>query len=267
MPITVHGIRVQNGDPIGRWPGEWDSHFRLPGAGTYAALARGMSFRPKVAVSFPPTQESKVLADWLSEDGFEPIGLSSHTRLEHELTHSPVKLLVVDAAFAVAAINVVRVRHPLLPIVVVGDADPSAEAYAKTRGALYLTRPVDRAVFSCTMAMTMADSLPIRRSERVPTRLSVVVHGVASQLIDISKDGMRIEMTRRQVVPPPMFDVVVPMLGVKINVRRMWTGKPPLRADAVWYGGELSNNSTRTELAWHTLVDTLARPRASVKLQ
>jgi hypothetical protein len=225
-----------------------------------------MSFRPRVAVSFPPTQESKVLAEWLSEDGFEPIGLSSHTRLEHELTHSAVKLLVVDAAFAVAAINVVRARHPMMPIVVVGDTDPSAEAYAKTRGALYLTRPVDRAVFACTMAMTMADTMPIRRSARMPTRLSAVVHGVASQIIDVSKDGMRVEMTR-QVVPPPMFDVVVPMLAVKIVVRRMWTTKSPLRADAVWYGGELSNNSKRTELAWHTLVDTLSGPRASLKLQ
>jgi hypothetical protein len=226
-----------------------------------------MSFRPRVAVSFPPTQESKVLADWLSEDGFEPVGLSSHARLEHELTHTAVKLLVVDAAFAVAAINVVRARYPLLPIVVVGDSDPSAEAYAKTRGALYLTRPVDRAVFACTMAMTVADALPVRRSARMPTRLSVVAHGVASQIIDVSKDGMRIEMTRRQIVPPPMFDVVVPMLGVKINVRRLWTANPSQPAGAVWYGGELSNNSKRAELAWHTLVDTLSGPRASIKLQ
>jgi len=226
-----------------------------------------MSFRPRVAVSFPPVQESRVLAEWLNEDGFEPVALSSHARLEHELTHSAVKLLVVDAAFAVAAINAVRARHPLLPIVVVGDADPSAEAYAKTRGALYLTRPVDRAVFACTTAMIVADTLPVRRSVRKPTRLSVVVHGVASQIIDVSKDGMRIEMTRRQVVPPPMFDVVVPMLGVKINVRRMWTANAPEPAGAVWYGGELSNNSKRAELAWHTLVDTLSGPRVSVELQ
>jgi hypothetical protein len=227
-----------------------------------------MSFRPRVAVSFPPTHESKVLADWLREDGFEPVGFSSHARLEQELTHSAVKLLVVDAAFAVAAINSVRARHPQLPIVIVGDADPSAEAYAKTRGALYLTRPVERPVFACTMAMIVADTLPSRRSERMPTRLSVVVQGRASQIVDVSKEGMRIEMIRRQVVPPPMFDVVVPMLGVRINVRRMWTGNAPDTAGAVWYGGELSDNSKRAELAWHTLIDTLSGQRgASIKLQ
>jgi hypothetical protein len=64
-----------------------------------------------------------------------------------------------------------------------------------------------------------------------------------------------------------MFDVVVPMLGVKINVRRMWTANPSQPAGAVWYGGELSNNSKRAELAWRTLVDTLSGPRASIKLQ
>jgi hypothetical protein len=203
----------------------------------------------------------------LREDGFEPVGLSSHARLELELTHSAVKLLVVDAAFAVAAINVVRARNPLLPIVIVGDPDPSAEAYAKTRGALYLTRPIERAVFSCTTAMIMADTLPVRRSERTTTRLSVVVHGLASQIIDVSKEGMRIEMTRRQALPPPTFDVVVPMLGVKLNVRRMWSVNAPQAAGAIWCGGELSNNSKRAELAWHTLIDTLSGQRASMKLQ
>jgi hypothetical protein len=227
-----------------------------------------MPFRPRVAVSFPPTHESRVLAEWLHEDGFEPVGLSSHVRLEQELTHSAIKLLVVDAAFAVAAINAVRVRHPELAIVIVGDANPSAEAYAKTRGALYLTRPVERAVFACTMAMIVADTLPARRSERLATRLSVVVQGRASQIIDVSKEGMRIEMTRRQIVPPPLFDVVVPMLGVRINVRRMWTGNAPESAGTVWYGGELSDNSKRAEMAWHTLIDTLSGQRgASVKLQ
>jgi hypothetical protein len=64
-----------------------------------------------------------------------------------------------------------------------------------------------------------------------------------------------------------MFDVVVPMLGVKINVRRMWTANAPRPAGAVWYGAELSTNSTRAELAWQTLVDTLSGSRTSVTVQ
>jgi len=147
-----------------------------------------MAFRPRVAVSFRPAQDSRTIADWLREDGFEPVALSSPARLEQELTQSGVNVLVVDAGFAVAAINAVRARHPLLPIVVVGDTDPSAEAY-------------------------------------------------------------------------------VPMLGVKISVRRMWTANAPRPAGAVWYGAELSTNSTRAQLAWQTLVDTLCGPRNSVTVQ
>ena len=116
--------------------------------------------------------------------------------------------------------------------------------------------------------MAIADTVSVRRSERMSTRLGVVVQGVPSQIIDLSKEGMRIEMPRRLTVPPPLFDVVVPMLGVKVNVRRLWTAsaqqsdKGPVR-----YGGELSDNSRRAEMAWLTLVDALSGPRSTLKLQ
>jgi hypothetical protein len=58
------------------------------------------------------------------------------------------------------------------------------------------------------------------------------------------------------------------MLGVALNVRRLWTASPPqsVRA-ATWYGGELSNNSRRVELAWFTLVDALSHSGVSVDVQ
>ena len=116
--------------------------------------------------------------------------------------------------------------------------------------------------------MAIADTVSVRRSERMSTRLGVVVQGVASQIIDVSKEGMRIEMPRRLTVPPPLFDVVVPMLGVKVNVRRLWTASAQQSDKGpVWYGGELSDNSRRAEMAWLTLVDALSGPRASLKLQ
>ena len=116
--------------------------------------------------------------------------------------------------------------------------------------------------------MAIAETVSMRRSVRTPIRLSVVVQGVASQIIDVSKEGMRIEMPRRLAVPPPHFDVIVPMLGVKVNVRRLWTAsaqqseKGPVR-----YGGELSDNSRRAEMAWLTLIDALSGPHTTLKLQ
>jgi len=88
---------------------------------------------------------------------------------------------------------------------------------------------------------------------------------VPSQIIDVSKEGLRLELPKRGGVPPLIFDVQVPMLGMALNVRRLWSAAAPaLVRDGVWYGGELSNNSRRVELAWFTLVDELSTKRTSL---
>jgi hypothetical protein len=229
-----------------------------------------MSFRPRVVVATPPTVESKALPDWLSSAGFEPIRLSNPGRLADELSQCRLDLLVVASTFAAVAINAVRARNPQLPVVVLGDADPAAEAQATARGAVYLTRPIERELLVCMVGMAIAETRQVRRSERKPTRLAVVVQGVSSQIIDVSREGMRLEIPRRVTVgpPPPIFDVHVPMLGVALNVRRLWIASaPPSLNNATWYGGELSNNTRRVELAWHTLVDALSARRSSVELR
>jgi hypothetical protein len=88
-------------------------------------------------------------------------------------------------------------------------------------------------------------------------------------VIDVSKEGLRVEIPRqRKSAPPtPLFAVQVPILGVTLNVRRLWTVTAPHVRDAIWYGGELSNNSKRVELAWSRLVDALPSSRGSVTLQ
>jgi hypothetical protein len=116
--------------------------------------------------------------------------------------------------------------------------------------------------------MAVMENRPVRRSERKLAQFGVVVQGVASQVIDVSREGLRIEIPRARKVapPPPVFDVSVPMLGVSLYVRRLWAAAPP-RSDreAIWYGGELSNNPRRVELAWLRLVDAL--PGAHVRLE
>ena len=226
-----------------------------------------MSFRPRIAVASPLTRECTFIADWLTPEGFEPFRLSNPTRVTDELKDRSFDLLVVDAGLAMPAINAVRARTPLIPIVVLGEPDPIAESQAMARGAVYLTRPIDRTVFVCTVAMAIMESRPVRRSERKRARVAVVVQGVPSQIIDVSKEGMRLEIPRtlKGAPPPPVFDVAVPILGVALNVRRLWIASPPQAVrEAIWYGGELSNNSRRAELAWWTLVDAL--PGARVKL-
>jgi hypothetical protein len=217
--------------------------------------------------------ECSTIAAWLASDGFEPIKASSLARATDELTARPFDLVILDAEIAflpaVGAINVVRAHYPQTPIIVIGNPD-GAESLAAGRGAAFLSRPLDRALLVCTASMTVMESRPVRRSERKRARLEVLVQGVPSEVVDVSKEGLRVEIPRqRKSAPPtPLFAVQVPILGVTLNVRRLWTVTAPHAVrDAIWYGGELSNNSKRVELAWSRLVDALPSSRGSVTLQ
>jgi len=229
-----------------------------------------MSFRPRIAVASPSVAEYKSIAEWLTPEGYEGFRLAIPDRVADELRNRAFDLLVVDSGMAATAINAVHARNPQVPIVVLGEPNPAAEAQATARGAVYLTRPVDRTLFVCTVSMAIMESRPVRRSERKQARVAVVVHGVPSQIVDVSKEGMRLEIPRvsKAAPPPPVFDVTVPLLGVALNVRRLWIASPPQAVrEAIWYGGELSNNSRRVELAWLTLVDALPGARVTLDVQ
>lgn len=228
-----------------------------------------MSLRPRVYVAAVLPAEWTMIADWLTAEGCEPIKLLQRDRLAEDLRACTLDLLIVDSGSSGVGINAVRARGRQTPVIVVGPADAGAEAQAMARDAIYLARPLDRTLLTCMVSMAIAESRPMRRSARKPTRLSVVVQGIGSQIIDVSREGMRLEIPRRVSVapPPPMFNVTVPLLGLALSVRRLWVASPPASVQATWYGGELSNNSKRAELAWLTLVDTLTGSRSKIDVQ
>jgi hypothetical protein len=229
-----------------------------------------MPFRPRIAIASPFAAERTSIADWLSSEGFDPIPLCHSALVADELKRRTFELIVVDASHAVQVINMVRACQLQTPVVVIGAPDPVAESQAAARGATYLVRPVERALITCTIAMAIMETRPARRSERKPARFEVVVQGVQSRIVDVSREGMRLEIPRlrKAAPPPPMFDVALPMLGVSLNVRRLWTSSPPqCVGQTIWYGGELSNNTRRAEMAWLTLVDALPASRVSLDVQ
>ena len=224
-----------------------------------------MPSRPRVVLATPHPAECIAAADWLHSEGFEPVKTTTVARAAQELTERSFDLLVADFDFAfrggLQALSRERTRLAKAPTIVIGPADPASEALAVRRDAMYLARPVDRAAFVCMTQMAVLESRPERRSVRKPVnRFDAVVGGVRSHIIDVSNEGMRLEIprTRHAAPPPPLFNVRVGLLGVNITVRRMWTCNLPDRsAEAAWYGAELAGNSGRIELAWRTFVDAM----------
>ena len=220
-----------------------------------------MADRPRVIVALPDSAESAAVADWLSADGFEPVPRPTLRAAADEMRARTFDLLIADATLAVhiGLHTKGRALSPLAPTIVIGDAAATPQAKGLSAQAIYLTRPIDRAMLTCYVSMVILDGRPIRRSVRKSAnRFAAVVNGVPSYIVDVSAEGLRLEVSRdRRAALPPHFTVRVPLVGIAVTAQRMWAQSSSSRASTMWYGGALSQNRASVEQAWRAFVDTI----------
>jgi hypothetical protein len=218
-----------------------------------------MSARPKVVVATPHKIEREMLADWLASEGLEPVCVSTAPPVVHGLASRSYELVVTDAGFAFAeGVYAASRGHVQTPTIVVGEPGGQDETRASRHGAMYVTRPVDRAAFLCSVSLALVDGRTPRRSPRKAlAKTPVTVDGQPSFLIDVSNEGLRLELPRRNGGPSPstIFIVNVPKLGIALSVQRVWVASAPPSAGAVaWCGAALASNSSRAEHSWRAFV-------------
>jgi hypothetical protein len=220
-----------------------------------------VSTRPRVIVSLPDSTEAAAVADWLLADGYEPVKRSTPQAAADELRDRRATLLIVDAAFAFG-----RGIHPQgaskqAHVVVIGDRGAGSKGGSISGHTVYLTRPLDRATLGCFVSMAILDGRPVRKSVRKSVnRFDAVVNGVPSHIVDVSAEGLRLEMANdRRAALPPYFTVRVPLAGVAVTVQRMWTHASLRRGSGmeIWYGGALSQNRVTINEAWRRFVDSV----------
>jgi hypothetical protein len=151
-----------------------------------------------------------------------------------------------------------RLRRAATPAILIGNTAPQ-RGEAVTTLPMYLARPLDRAVLNCYVTMAILEGSPLRRSERkLVTALAAVVNGVPAQILDVSVEGVRIEMLReKRAALPPYFTVRVPLMGVGVNVRRVWACAARGPAPTLWYGGSLLPNRPSALQGWKSLIETV----------
>jgi hypothetical protein len=227
--------------------------------GTLAATPPIVTDRPRVILALPNSAECAAVAEWLVADGFEPVRRPTPQAAADEMRDRPFSLLIVDASHAFK-----RGLHPSaaarqVPTIVIDDAASGSHAESISGQTVYLTRPVDRAMLGCFVSMAILDNRPSRRSVRkAVNRFDAVVNGVPSHIVDVSIEGLRIEVAgERRAALPPYFTVRVPLVGVAVMVQRMWTRSSMKRGSAIWYGGALSQNRVAINEAWRRFVDTI----------
>jgi DNA-binding response OmpR family regulator len=179
-----------------------------------------------------------------------------------ELEALGFELLLLDAELlgVGALMHVARYRPAPRPVIVIGEADPDTEIEAERKGATYLVRPLERSALLFAVTLALAEGRPTRRSPRKPIAgVPAAVDGVAARIIDISYEGVRLELPAKdRAALPPAFTLKVPLLNTALLVQRVWVGSDSSDEESgiLWCGGALVRNPQRTEIAWRTFVDS-----------
>jgi hypothetical protein len=224
--------------------------------------ALGMPLRQQVIVATPNADEGEALSAWLYSEGFEPLSKPTLKSAADAVASQPFDLAVVDAGFALTgglrAYGLARFRET--PVIVLGDAASATACAPLGMQIMFLERPIDRATFICTVTMALMESRPDRRWPRRAIKpFEATVNGVTSFIIDVSREGVRLEMPRDRRMVTPRFALRVPLIGVGVSVQRVWVRvpRPAENVGVMWCGGQLSNNTVLADQAWERFIDTV----------
>lgn len=203
------------------------------------------------------------MAKWLAE-GHDPLPVRVLAGAVHQVQSRQADVVVADARFAFddRLLSVCGRGSARTPLIVVGDADRSSEAAAERAGAFFVQRPVDRDLLMCGVAMALVDGRPLRRSWRKPVHFEAIAEGIHGYVIEVSNEGLRLEIPRRgRAALPPFFKVRIPLVGLTVRVHRIWMAAPAGQpaASCVWCGCALAENNDRLQRDWHTFVDLVPR--------
>jgi hypothetical protein len=220
-----------------------------------------MADRPRIIVALPDDIECATIAGWLAAGLFEPVRRADPRTAARDMQTRAFDLLIADATFALrdGLLVLSRQRNPSTPTVVIGGGG-DADLYGASGHAMYLGRPLDSATLLCTVSMAMMEGRPARRSARkIANHFDAFVHNAPSQIIDASYHGLQLQMSGRGMTAlPPSFRVRVPIMGVSVNVQRIWARSAPGQATPViWCGAALSDNRLATNEGWRRFVDML----------
>jgi hypothetical protein len=208
----------------------------------------------KIAVACPIPGERAAFLEWLTLAGYEPVPMLNLEGINRELTNRPIEALIADVTLVPKSDlpRLVRVLGPNRALLLVGAPEQAIEEVP--RDATWIERPVTRDTFLLSVALGLAEGRSSRRSPRklVPKLMSSI-DGVSSNVVDVSMEGVRLEITGASPASlPPFFTLKVPGFGVAAKVKRVWVATPA--QGSVWCGGIIERPSAKTVASWKTFI-------------
>jgi len=204
----------------------------------------------KVGVACPILGERAAFLEWLTHAGYEPVPMLTLETIAKDLTTRPIEALIADVSLVKreTLTSLVKVLGPNRPVILVGL--PKDKIEDVPRDATWMSRPVSRETFLLSVALGLAEGRPARRSPRtiVPKLLSTV-DGIMSKVVDVSQEGVRLEITGSAPSSlPPYFTLKVPSFGVATKVKRVWVAMPA--QGSMWCGGILEKQTDKSATTW-----------------
>jgi hypothetical protein len=208
----------------------------------------------RIGVACPIAGERAAFLEWLTLAGYEPKPMLDLDTVGRDLATKPIEALIADVSLVAAPDlpRIVRILGPNRPLVLVGAPEEAIEDVP--RDATWIDRPVTRDIFLLSIALALAEGRPARRSPRklVP-RLMSSIDGVSSQLVDVSAEGVRLEIKGASPsVLPPYFTLRVPGFGVAAKVKRVWVAMPA--QGSMWCGGIIERQAEKQATQWNNFV-------------
>ncbi len=202
----------------------------------------------------------------------EPVVLVEACLVNAQVGGRPLDCVVADASLLTPHFLIaLRKGDPNKAIVAIGeDGDPQMDALVR-RNVTFHIRPVTEQDLILSVSLAVAEGRPHRRSVRkVVPRLATSIEGEPAVLLDVSQEGLRLEVAATRASKlSPQFVVHVPALKLGVPVQRVWVkaGGEPGRGARVQCGASLLAKDERTLRAWQRLSDPaagrLAAPKAA----
>ena len=229
-----------------------------------------MSTSPRVGVACPRPSERAAVSDWLRSVNIEPVVLVDACFVNTQVDGRPLDCVVADAALlSPHFIAALRRGDPNRAIIAIGDAgDPNQEALTRKDVAFH-ARPIAEKDLLQAVSLAVAEGHPFRRStRRIVPRLATTIEGEPAVLIDVSNEGLRLELASAKAARlSPQFVIHVPALKMGVPVQRVWlrAGSEPGQSARLQCGASILAQDERTVRAWQRLCDPAAGRLVALK--
>lgn len=201
------------------------------------------------------------LGQWVAADGYVPVLAADFREARRRLEDAPPDLLVSDVKLgAYNGLHLViwsRGRALKTKTVLVGDPDPVLQREAQREGALYVTAPLDASSFLESVARLFSSHHPVRRSARKRVCLDATVDGVLAFVVDVSYEGLRLEVPNAEgFTLPSVLTVKMPSCETEWRVNRVWLGSAAdSPSGSLICGAVLPTTDEDTLVSWRRMVD------------